>query len=380
MTKLTQQALKSLTELNSGGRTMSESHKQLNKVIKAALAAPPDVEGEDMSRAERIEAALRLMADDTMHAAYETLEYGPGGTAEELAAEKLINERRENAILALAAPPDVEDWQAKATSLGVQCRCLKSLIAKAAGWQEFPYMMPGEDSSWCPPGERVHVSTIQPLPDIESLMQSVTVERDHLRTVIHATIAERDQLRTENERLRSQLTDRNTCEDCDQPLFDASRGPEPFPLCSSCAAKLRAKLKEAGRQVAAQESVRAITPELLRNCVTEIEGYGHFREGMDGFMALRLLKRGADELAGATERAERAEQQLADATERAAVLEQMLNAAHVRHNDAISERAALREQLAEAGRAWHSWDFNRGDTLNALADELDKLPKPEADA
>jgi hypothetical protein len=40
---------------------------------------------------------------------------------------------------------------------------LRMSLAHLAGWQLFPYEIPGEHR-WCPPGE-VHISTIQPLPD-----------------------------------------------------------------------------------------------------------------------------------------------------------------------------------------------------------------------
>lgn len=47
-------------------------------------------------------------------------------------------------------------------------------LAVALGWQPFPYLMPGEPSGeqlWCPPGERVHISTAVKLSMVEIVRQ-----------------------------------------------------------------------------------------------------------------------------------------------------------------------------------------------------------------
>jgi len=46
---------------------------------------------------------------------------------------------------------------------------IRAELARRMGWQVFPYVMPSKNGQWetllCPPGERVHISTVIEPPD-----------------------------------------------------------------------------------------------------------------------------------------------------------------------------------------------------------------------
>lgn len=76
------------------------------------------------------------------------------------------------------------------------CNCgivmrVQDRLAELAGWQRFPYASIDDEGfrfDWCPPGERVHISTIKPLPSLDHLLIAVS---ESLSTA-QATIAEKE--------------------------------------------------------------------------------------------------------------------------------------------------------------------------------------------